>query len=339
MTNREHFINIINHKSDKCGFWHGNPHPDSQKALYAYFGVESGRALGLKLGDCFDWYIVENGDFYKDPNGTPMFDALGGQERHSLGQEGVFAHCEDIAEVERFHWPDLKYCDFSAAEKSVDESIKNGQAVLSGTWAPFFHVVSDFFGMENYFAKMYTDPAVVEAVTERVVDFYLRLNAKWFDIVGGRMDAIFFGNDFGSQLDMLISPALFDKFVMPYFRRFTEQAKDRGYKVALHSCGAVERVIPRLIDAGVDALHPIQAKARGMDAENLAKKYRDKLVFIGGVDTQELLPFGTPSQVRDEVRRLKDLFGPNYIVSPSHEALLPNVPPQNVEAMAEAAME
>ena len=153
------------------------------------------------------------------------------------------------------------------------------------------------------------------------------------------MDAIFFGNDFGSQLDMLISPTMFDKFVMPHFCRITEQAKSRGYKVVLHSCGAIERVIPRLIDAGVDALHPIQAKATNMDAESLAAKYRDKMVFIGGVDTQDILPFGTPQQIRDEVRRLKSVMGPNFVVSPSHETLLPNVPPENVEAMAQAALE
>jgi len=339
MTNRDHFRDIINHKSGHCGFWHGNPHEDSRKARYSYFNAGDDRELGLKLGDCFDWVMIDSNGLWKHPDGIPMFDVLGGKERHSLGQDGVFANCEDIAEVERFQWPDIKFCDFSEAEKAVDESRKSGQAVLSGCWAPFFHVLCDFFGMENYFAKMYTDPGVVEAVTEHVVNFYLQVNGKWFDIIGDRIDSIFFGNDFGSQLDMLISPELFDKFVMPYFRRITEQAKSRGYKVALHSCGAIERVIPRLIDAGVDALHPIQAKARGMDAETLAKKYRDKLVFIGGVDTQDLLPFGSPRQVRDEVRRLKDLFGPDYIVSPSHEALLPNVSPENVEAMVEAAME
>jgi uroporphyrinogen decarboxylase len=90
---------------------------------------------------------------------------------------------------------------------------------------------------------------------------------------------------------------------------------------------------------GVDILHPIQAKAAGMDAETLSKKYNGQVVFLGGVDTQQLLPFGTPDEVRREVRRLRALFGPNYIVSPSHETLLPNVPMANVEAMAQAAAE
>jgi hypothetical protein len=154
-----------------------------------------------------------------------------------------------------------------------------------------------------------------------------------------KIDAFFFGNDFGSQLDLLISPEHFDRFVMPYFRELTDQAHSHGYNVVLHSCGSIDRVIPRLIDAGVEVLHPIQAMAKNMDAASLAKKYNGKIVFLGGVDTQRLLPFGTPQEVRDEVRRLKDLFGPNFLVSPSHESLLPNVSPENIMAMAEAAAE
>ncbi len=121
--------------------------------------------------------------------------------------------------------------------------------------------------------------------------------------------------------------------------RFTEQAKSYGYKVVLHSCGAIERTIPALIDAGVDGLHPLQALAKGMYADTLSRKYGDALVWIGGVDTQRLLPFGTPDEVRAEVRRLKKLFGPRFVVSPSHEALLPNVSVDNLLAMAETARE
>jgi len=186
---------------------------------------------------------------------------------------------------------------------------------------------------------MHTDPAIVDAVTRHIVDFYLEINEKLFKLAGNKIDAFFFGNDFGSQLDLLISPEHFDRFVMPYFREFTNQAHRHSYKVVLHSCGAIDRVIPLLIDAGVDVLHPIQAMAKNMDAQSLVKKYKDKIVFMGGVDTQRILPFGTPDEVRTEVKRLKDLFGPNFIVSPSHESILPGVSPENIVAMAEGAHE
>ncbi len=339
MTNRERFSGIMNRTGDHCGFWHGNPNPASAEYIFNSFGVKNDFDLGVKLGDTCRWIMPCEHGMWKHPEGKPMFDVLGGQVRHSLGQPGVFADCEDVREVEAFDWPDEKYIDFSETLREIDRTIAADQAVLSGSWSCFFHNVCDFFGMENYFVKMYTDPDVVEAVTERVTDFYLRINERLFTQAKGKIDMFFFGNDFGSQRDLLISPECFNRFVMPSFVKFTQQAHRHGMKVLLHSCGSIARVIPQLIDAGVDALHPIQAKAAGMDAVTLSKQYNGKIVFVGGVDTQELLPFGTPQQVRDEVHRLRDLFGPNYVVSPSHESILPGVSHDNILAMAEAAAE
>ena len=337
MTGKERFHKIMEGKSDHCGLWHGNPNPDSVEAIYKYFEVTNDFELGLKLGDTCRWVMPEENNVWNNPD-RPMFDVLNGQKRVSLNQDGVFADCEEVEEVENFHWPRLEELDFTQTLAEIDKTVEAGQAVLSGTWSSFFHVVCDFFGMENYFVKMYTDPEVVDAVTRKVVDFYLQANDYLFDRAGDKIDALFFGNDFGSQLDLLISPESFERFVMPYFVQFTDQAHARGYKVVLHSCGSIARVIPRLIEAGVECLHPIQALAAHMDAETLSAKYNGQIVFMGGVDTQHLLPFGTPEEVRAEVKRLKKLFGPNFIVSPSHESLLPNVSVQNIEAMAEEAL-
>ncbi|MCL2478146.1 MAG: uroporphyrinogen decarboxylase family protein [Treponema sp.] len=338
MTGRERFRAIIGHKSDHCGFWHGDPNKSSIGKIYPYFNVNNDFELGIKLGAHCRWVMPEKYNVWTRTD-VPMFDVLGGKKRTSLSEDGVFAETDNTAEVDNFPWPEMKYIDFSETLAEIDKTITAGQAVLSGMWSCFYHNAADFFGMENYFVKMHTDPAVVDAVTRHIVDFYLEANEKLFSLAKNRIDAFFFGNDFGSQLDLLISPEYFDRFVMPYFREFTDQAHRHGYNVVLHSCGAIDRVIPRLIDAGVEVLHPIQAMARNMGAETLAKKYNNRIVFLGGVDTQRLLPFGTPDQVRAEVRRLKDLFGPNYIVSPSHESILPNVTPQNIAAMAETAAE
>jgi uroporphyrinogen decarboxylase len=193
--------------------------------------------------------------------------------------------------------------------------------------------------MENCFIKMHTDPKLVEAVTRHVTDFFLEANEIFFNMAAGRIDALYFVNDFGTQLDLFISPEFFDRFVLPYLREIVDHAHKHGLRAICHSCGAVDRVIPRLIDAGIDVLHPIQARAVGMEAASLAKKYNGKVVFMGGLDAQHILPFGTVQEVRSEVRRLKDLFGPNFILSPSHESLLANIPVENIIAMAEAAGE
>ena len=337
MTPREHFLNIMNRKSTKSGFWHGDPNPASIDNLYARFDVKSDFDLGLKLGSHCRWVHPESHGAYRDDLGRALFNPLYEGERVSLGQAGPFAECEDPSEVDKYDWPKLEYLCLDKTCEEIERTAAAGQAVLSGMWSCFFHVVADFFGMENYFIKMYTDPAVVDAVTEHVVDFYMRANEVLFDRVGDKIDMFFFGNDFGSQLDTLVSPEMFDRFIMPSFTRFTEQAHRHGMKVLLHSCGSIYRVIPKLIDAGVDALHPIQAQAVNMSAEKLSREFNGKIVFVGGVDTQQLLPNATPQQVRDEVHRLRDLFGPNYIVSPSHESILPDVPWENVQAMAEAA--
>ena len=98
-------------------------------------------------------------------------------------------------------------------------------------------------------------------------------------------------------------------------------------------------MIPDLIDLGVDALHPIQAKAANMNAEKLGSDFSGKVAFIGGIDTQELLVNGTPEQVKEDVRLVMAALGPNVVISPSHECVLPNIPFENIKAIADAVME
>lgn len=323
-------------KADRPGLWLGNPDPETIKLYTKHFDLPDMESIRKRLGDDCRW-ICPEWDSYKHPAGQPIFDPYGGQPKHSHNQPGVFAECTSVAEVEAFPWPDVTFLDFTETRQKLQAA--SDYFRFSGMWTCFFHIVADFFGMDNYFVKMYTDPAVVQAVTEHVVDFYLAANERFFQEAADEFEIYFLGNDFGTQQDLLISPEMFHKFIMPYFRKCIDQAKSFGLKVMLHSCGSIYRVIPDLLDAGVDALHPLQARANGMDAETLARNYRGKVVFVGGVDTQDLLVNGTPQDVRDEVWRLRDLWGEKFIVSPSHEAILPNVPPENVVAMAEAAKE
>ena len=121
--------------------------------------------------------------------------------------------------------------------------------------------------------------------------------------------------------------------MLPGTRRFIEQAKKHGLKVFHHSCGAIIDIIPYLIDAGVDVIHPIQALAANMSAENLKEKFDGKISFCGGVDAQNLLVNGSSEDVKKDVLRLKNLFPTGLVISPSHEAILPDIPPANIEAL------
>jgi uroporphyrinogen decarboxylase len=184
---------------------------------------------------------------------------------------------------------------------------------------------------------MHTHPHLVEAAFERVCTFYLEANTRLYDLVGDTMEAYFFGNDLGTQRGLMVGPEQLERFIMPWVRRLSAQAHERGYQVILHSCGSVHQIIGRFVDAGIQCLHPLQARAADMDAATLARDFKGSIAFLGGIDTQELLVHGSPDDVRVEARRVKHLLGPHIIISPSHEALLPNVPPENVEAMSSEA--
>jgi uroporphyrinogen decarboxylase len=288
------------------------------------------------LGDDLRWISPQLLDStYKHPEGRKLFDLHGGKKSH--GEAGPFAGCEKPSGVDLFDWPRVEHLDFGVTIARLRDAGDVYRA--SGFWCPFFHDVMDLFGIEHYLVKMYTHPDVVHAVTERVCRFYLQANERFFALAGGLVDGFFFGNDFGTQLDLILSPSLFDEFILPWFRRFTRQGHAHGCQVILHSCGSIHRVIGRLIDAGVNCLHPLQVRARNMEAETLAHDFGGKIAFLGGVDTQHVLNHGTSLEVKEEVRRIKNILGPHLIVSPSHEAVLPDVPPQNIAAMAEAARE
>lgn len=333
MNSRERIKAIIGgQEADRAGFWLGMPHHDTIPIMYKYFGVSTDEELRLKLKDDFRWICPQFfPDVYKSPdNRSYLFDAGLGMDKKPF-----FEDCEDPADVEKFPWPDVKYLDYSA----VIETLRNTGPFYraSGMWTSFYHDVMGLFGMESYMMKMYLNPEVVHAVTDKVCGFYYDANVKFFDQAGDLMDGFFFGNDFGTQLDLICGLPQFDEYILPWFEKFTALAHSYGYQVILHSCGAIFKTIGRFIDAKVDCLHPLQALAKDMDADNLARNFKGKIAFLGGIDTQQLLDHGTPEEIKKEVQRVREVLSPRVIISPSHECILPNVPMENIEALAKAA--
>ncbi|MBT5055899.1 MAG: hypothetical protein HOM68_05105 [Gemmatimonadetes bacterium] len=330
MNHRQRLQAIIaGEPADRCGFWLGNPHADTWPILEGHFGTDDHEQILQQFDDDMRW--IRPGA-YHHPEARPMFDFQ--RKGRELAAGGVFADCDSVDEVDAFDWPNPDYLDFTDTISSLQTA---GDVYRpSGFWCPFFHYVADFFGMENYFVKMYTHADVVHAVTRHVVDFHLEANRRFFAVAGDLIDAYFFGNDFGTQRGLLISRQMMADFVFPYFRQLTGLAHESGYRVILHSCGSIYDVIPDLIDMGVDALHPLQARAANMEAERLAVDFGGELAFVGGIDTQDLLVNGKPDDIAADVKRVKRLLGPRLIISPSHEAVLPNVSPLNLLAMAQA---
>lgn len=320
---------------ERCGFWLGNPDSSTWPILHRHFGTFTEEELRQKSGDDCRWICPQFfEDVYQDPEGRVLFDAGLDREAHALPP---LANCETTEEVNAYPWPNPDYLNFDSCLRVLDNA---GDVYrLSGFWTCFYHNVADLFGMEEYFVKMYTHPEVVRAVTDKVCGFYNAANERFFTAAGDRVDGFFFGNDFGTQLSLICGLKQFDEFILPWFVRFTQQGKAHGHQVILHSCGSIHAVIPRLIAAGVQCLHPLQALASNMDADTLARDFKGRIAFMGGVDTQHLLSYGTPEQIRADVCRVRRVLGPNLIISPSHEAILPNVPAVNVQALIEAAYE
>ena len=337
MNSRERITKIISREPvDHNGFWLGNPDPATWPILHTYFGTTTEEELRQKLGDDFRWFAPDvHIQSYFHPKGRWFFHDPLDMERRS--QTPQFADCEDPKEIEMYEWPKVEYVNLDFTIENLKGFTDTYRA--SGFWTPFYHYVMDLFGMDNYLVKMFTHPEVVHAVTDRVCQFFYDANELFFKEAGDHCEGFFFGNDFGTQRDLIMSPKLFDEFVMPWFKTFTDMGHRYDKQVILHSCGSIYRVIGRLIEAGVDCLHPLQAQAANMDADYLAREYSSKISFLGGVDAQGILPHGTTQEVKEDVSRIREILGPHLIISPSHEAILPDVPPENVEALAEAAHE
>lgn len=337
MTSREKVRAVFDRKSTGEGvMWTGHPNDATVPLFAKAFGIESTReAIFNYLNDDCRWVMADFG--YHHPEGLPMFNTSWGIEnRSTLSAEGCFAEAESPADLDKYPWPDAAYLDFTNVYAEIERY--QDKMVFTGLWSHFFHLVCDFLGMENYFIKMYENPKLVEALTERVTDFFVEANDVFFRGLGDRADVMFFGNDFGTQRDLFVSPELFRKFIMPSFKRLISVGKKYNKKIMLHSCGSIYRIIPDLIDAGVDIIHPIQAQAAGMSADDL-KQFKNDLAFVGGIDAQTFFVNATPEEIKQEVRRVRGILGPNIVISPSHEEILPNIPAANILAMAEASRE
>ena len=189
-------------------------------------------------------------------------------------------------------------------------------------------------GMENILLDVALHPEFVRHLLRGIADYILQTMETLF--ARFRFDSIFLSDDYGTQKDMLMSPQAWRRFIRPLLEEIFSLAKKNGRTVFLHSCGNIYPIIGDLIDLGLDVLHPIQPEA--MDILRLKREFGRDLTFCGGLPTQNLLPFGTPEEVREEVRRLKREMGRGggYILEPGI-TLQADVPLEQLVAMIEEA--
>jgi uroporphyrinogen decarboxylase len=183
------------------------------------------------------------------------------------------------------------------------------------------------------------EPDACRQLSERLCDLHLANLEKWLGAVGPYIDVILFGDDLGAQGGPLISCDTYRRLFKPFHTKLFHRAKELAdVKVQLHCCGGVEPLLGDLIEAGLDAINPVQVSCKGMVPENLKKTYGDRLTFWGGgCDTRHVLSQATPEEVRQNVRGLVDTFAPGggFVFQQVHNVLA-DVPPENVVAMLDA---
>jgi len=339
MNSIERFFATIERRDvDRPASWLGLPVPASSQGLCEYFNIKKLEDLSEAIND--DIYAIEMP--YHSPTSNAIYTALNftvgteiKEEERTLTAEGFFKDFTDadVRRIDDFPWPDpAQFVDLEEAERLIEEA-PHGKLLLGICWASHYQDSCAAFGMEEAMMKMMLEPEIYKAIIDRIVDFYLEANRIFYEAVKGKIHAVLIGNDLGSQTGLMLSPDSIREFVLPGTKKLVDQAHEYGFKVIHHSCGAISDIIDDLIDTGVDVIHPIQALASGMEPAVLKEKFGDRVAFCGGVDAQNLLVNGTKVDVEAKVKELHDIFKTGLVLSPSHEAILPDIPPENIDGM------
>ncbi len=247
-----------------------------------------------------------------------------------------------VADIESYPWPDG--CDPSRFEGVAEEAAglraETDKAICTGISGVVYEFCWYMMGFARFYEALATEPALVAALLDRTLRYWLDFEAGFLDAAGPFVDVVMVGDDLAGQNGLLLSPDLYRRFVKPRQAKLYELIHSKtDAKLWYHSCGAIRELIPDLIEIGVEVLNPIQVSARGMDTAKLKQEFGGDLVFWGGgCDTQHVLPFGTPEEVRAEVRRrIRDLApGGGFVFTAVHN-IQPDVPPENVIAMYDEA--
>ncbi len=248
--------------------------------------------------------------------------------------------------LDSYQWPDpAQEGRFTGLREEAQRLRDTGCAVMFSLYGlGLWEMAWLLHGIEDTLVDMMLKPALIERLLDNALEFQMQLWEKTLGILGDNVDICLHSEDLGTQNSPIISPDLYRKLLKrrhaKLFGHIKSSAKN-DVKVLLHSCGSIRALIPDLIGTGVDALNPIQVRAAGMDTKELKREFGADLCFWGGgVDTQEVLPHGSVSEVKDEVkRRIDDLApGGGFVFTAVHN-IQPDVPPENIRAMWESFRE
>lgn len=240
------------------------------------------------------------------------------------------------ADLHAYTPPDPKLYDFASAGETARQYAPR-YAVRGPYWKPLFCQVNALMGMENAIIAMLDEPVFFEAVLDMVFEHTYQFCERYLAACGAHLDIFYLGDDFAGQRDLIFSPELWRRFLAPRYKALFELGKKHGKIIWFHSCGNILRVLPDLIDMGLDVWETVQLHTLPISAHALKTEYGQDITFFGGLNTQSL-PFATPTEIAAESIRVIDALGQGggFIFGPDHHVKY-DVPVANTLALFDTA--
>ena len=319
----------------------------ASEAVLMRFGVDF-RRVGLRTPDSFRTAVLPDGS-WSDEWGVRKRRVAHFSPR--LGREVAYAELvhsplaqAGLDDLETYPWPDPadpgRYRGLAEKARHLHATTRYA-LVASAVGMGLFEQAQWLRGTENFLVDLCLRPEFARRLIEKILEFQIQVLERYLDIVGPFVELVETSDDYGMQTGLLISPQLYRQALQPSHRLLNQAIKRKTEaKIFLHSCGSITALLDDLIAAGVEVINPVQPGARDMGSRELKQRFGGKLVFHGGVDVQQVLPYGSVEEVSEEVRARIAALGPGggYVLAPAHN-LQDDVPPQNVAAMFDAARE
>jgi len=284
------------------------------------------------------------------PPHAPFIDDWGGGQMEIAPEEWFpgIAPIPDATTVdvlEKYPWPNMddpyRVAHVRAQAQKLHDD--NQYAIMATPWLMFpFERAFEMQGMEKFLMNLAMEPDFAQELLNKNNELCMRLMGHFLDECGDMIDIVKIGDDLGTQENLMISPRMYRRMLKPLHAEMIAMIKQKTKaKIFFHTDGDVFDLIEDFIEIGVDVLNPIQTSAGKMsNLEDLKQRYNKRIVFCGAIDTQKVLPYGTPDQVRQEVKRVIDILGKDggYMLATVH-TVMNEVPPENILAMVDAVEE
>ena len=275
------------------------------------------------------------------PSGGDVFGRKGRRIDYGTGSyweiiHNPLAQFKSVREIEEnYTWPNPDWWDY----QDIPEQLRDWDdyPVRGGGSEPFL-IYKDLRGHQQAMLDLVENPDIVEYCLSKLFNLAFQDTLRILEKIPGRIDYSYVAEDLGGQTNLLFSPNLIQKYLFPGMKQMIELIHSADVKVFHHDDGNITKILPDLINLGIDILNPIQWRADGMDRSILKSLYGDKIVFHGGMDNQFTLPYGTTKQVEQEVLDNLSILGGNggYILAPCHN-IQSVTPIENIITMYETA--